>query len=126
MSDSLLEGISLPDKLYFRIGEISDIVGVDSHVLRYWESEFEIKPHRSSSGQRLYRKQELVHFLRIKNLVHGEGYTISGARRILNNGPKTGSNPSMPLEQVKDVLGRITNLRKSLSDYRQEILNERS
>ena len=126
MSDALLEGISLPAKLYFRIGEISDIVGVDSHVLRYWESEFEIKPHRSSSGQRLYRKQELVHFLRIKNLVHGEGYTISGARRILNNGPKPGTNPSMPLEQVKDVLGRITNLRKSLSDYRQEILNERS
>lgn len=48
----------IPDKLYFRIGEVASIVGVDSHVLRYWESEFKMKPHRSGSGQRLYRKTE--------------------------------------------------------------------
>ena len=53
----------LPDKLYFRIGEVAQLVGVDSHVLRYWESEFKMKPHRSSSGQRLVSKARLGAFL---------------------------------------------------------------
>ena len=74
----------LPDKLYFRIGEVARLVGVDSHVLRYWESEFKMKPHRSSSGQRLYRKSDLARFLRIKHLLHDEGYTIAGARKALS------------------------------------------
>ena len=60
----------IPDKLYFRIGEVAQLVGVDAHVLRYWESEFKIKPHRSSSGQRLFRKQDLSSFYRIKSLLH--------------------------------------------------------
>lgn len=73
----------LPNKLYFRIGEVADIVGVDSHVLRYWEKEMEMKPHRSNSGQRLYRKIDIVHFLKIKQLIHAEGYTIGGAKQAL-------------------------------------------
>ena len=58
----------VPDKLYFRIGEIAKLVGVDAHVLRYWESEFGMKPHRSSTGQRMYRKQDLTRFLKIRSL----------------------------------------------------------
>ena len=49
----------VPDKLYFRIGEVAELVGVEAHVLRYWETEFKLRPHRSSSGQRLYRKQDV-------------------------------------------------------------------
>ncbi len=74
----------IPDKVYFRIGEVSDLVGVDPHVLRYWESEFAmIKPFRGKSKQRLYRRQDVEHLLQIKTLLHDEGYTISGAKKLL-------------------------------------------
>lgn len=77
---------SLPDKKYFRIGEVGTIVGVDTHVLRYWEKEFKIiKPFRGKSKQRLYRQQDVYNLLKIKQLLHHEGYTISGARKILKN-----------------------------------------
>jgi DNA-binding transcriptional MerR regulator len=76
----------IPDKVYFRIGEVSHLVGVDTHVLRYWESEFSmIKPFRGPSKQRLYRRQDVVNILRIKGLLHDEGYTISGARKHLKH-----------------------------------------
>lgn len=76
----------IPDKVYFRIGEVSDLVGVDTHVLRYWETEFTcIKPFRGKSKQRLYRRQDVENLLRIKTLLHDEGYTISGARRFLKH-----------------------------------------
>jgi DNA-binding transcriptional MerR regulator len=77
-------GNTIPDKVYFRIGEVSDLVGVDPHVLRYWESEFNvIKPRRAKSNQRLYRKKDVEYLLVIKTLLHGEGYTISGARKLI-------------------------------------------
>jgi len=76
----------IPDKVYFRIGEVSHLVGVDTHVLRYWESEFStIKPFRGPSKQRLYRRQDVENLLRIKGLLHDEGYTISGARKHLKH-----------------------------------------
>jgi len=72
--------------VYFRIGEVSHLVGVDTHVLRYWESEFSlIKPFRGKSKQRLYRRQDVENLLRIKGLLHDEGYTISGAKKYLKN-----------------------------------------
>lgn len=82
----LAEEQQLPDKLYFRIGEVAELVGVEPHVLRYWESEFRLRPHRSGSGQRLYRKQDVAKFLRVKQLLHDEGYTIAGARKLLMEG----------------------------------------
>ena len=76
----------IPDKVYFRIGEVSELVGVDQHVLRYWETEFKvIRPRRANSNQRLYRKQDVENLLLIKTLLHDEGYTISGARKLLKN-----------------------------------------
>jgi hypothetical protein len=63
--------MSVPDKLFFRIGEAADLVGVEPHVLRYWESEFKIRPQRSDSGQRLYRRNDIGRFLRIRKLLHG-------------------------------------------------------
>ena len=86
MKRSTPEFPQIPDKIYFRIGEVSQLVGVDTHVLRYWESEFAIiKPFRGPSKQRLYRRQDVENLLRIKNLLHEEGYTISGARKYLRN-----------------------------------------
>jgi DNA-binding transcriptional MerR regulator len=77
---------NIPDRVYFRIGEVSNLVGVDPHVLRYWESEFKvIQPRRAKSKQRLYRKKDVENLLRIKTLLHDEGYTIAGARRLLKD-----------------------------------------
>jgi len=76
----------IPDKVYFRIGEVSDLVGVDPHVLRYWETEFKVvRPRRAKSNQRLYRRQDVENLQLIKTLLHNEGYTISGARKLLQD-----------------------------------------
>lgn len=75
---------SIPDKLYFKIGEVAKMADVQSHVLRYWESEFAvIKPKRTSSGQRLYKREDVEYILKIKLLLHEQGYTISGAKKLL-------------------------------------------
>ena len=74
----------IPNKLYFRIGEVSDIVGVKPYVLRYWESEFpDIKPSKSKSGQRLYKRRDVDLLLRIRQLLYEERFTINGARKRL-------------------------------------------
>lgn len=74
----------IPDKLYFRIGEVSRLCAVESYVLRFWESEFpQLHPNKSGTGQRLYRKRDVEMALRVKQLLHEEGYTIAGARQIL-------------------------------------------
>ena len=110
---------NIPDKLYFRIGEVAQLVGVDAHVLRYWESEFKMKPHRSSSGQRLYRKQDLSRFYRVKHLLHDEGYTIAGARRILaSNG---GAAPSADIGRIREALNGINRLRLRIQAFRDEM-----
>ena len=117
--ETLPEEADLPDKLYFRIGEVAQLVGVDSHVLRYWESEFKMKPHRSSSGQRLYRKQDLARFYRIKGLLHGEGYTIAGARRVLNE--NSGAPVPADTEQIREALKGVGRLRLRIQAFRDEM-----
>ena len=73
-----------PEKLYYRIGEVSAITGVPSYVLRFWEGEFpSIKPRRTESGQRLYRPADVERIRIIKDLLHRQKYTIRGARRFL-------------------------------------------
>jgi len=113
------EGAEIPDKLYFRIGEVAQLVGVDAHVLRYWESEFRMKPHRSASGQRLYRKSDLSRFLRIRHLLHDEGYTIAGARRVLaGSGDSSGGiDPT----QVKAALDQLATLRGNIQAFRDDM-----
>jgi DNA-binding transcriptional MerR regulator len=74
----------LPDKLYFKIGEVAQLVGVKPHVLRYWESEFSIvKPNKTHSRHRLYRRRDVETLLQIKRLLHDERFTIEGARKRL-------------------------------------------
>jgi DNA-binding transcriptional MerR regulator len=76
---------SIPEKLFFRIGEVSHIVGVEPHVLRYWESEFPaLTPRKSSSGQRMFRRRDVELLLRIKHLLYDRKFTIEGARRALS------------------------------------------
>ena len=114
----------IPDRVYFRIGEVSSIVGVDPHVLRYWESEFKsIKPRRAKSRQRLYRRKDVENLLLIKTLLHDEGYTIAGARRLLKG---AGGKPHVPTAVVEhDAVGidrRLTLIKQEL----QEILKSLS
>ena len=74
----------VPKKLYYKIGEVCEIVGVESHVLRFWETEFPaLSPPKSKSGQRTYRPKDIELLLRIRKLLYEEGFTIAGARRRL-------------------------------------------
>src|SRR5471032_555473 len=73
----------IPDKLYFRIGDVATLLDVPAYVLRFWETEFpQLKPNKGGSGQRLYRKKDVELALRIKSLLYDEGYTIPGARQV--------------------------------------------
>jgi len=77
---------NIPDKLYFKIGEVGKLAQVPTHVLRYWETEFKgIKPKRANSKQRLYRREDVELILRIKILLHEQGYTIAGARKLIES-----------------------------------------
>ena len=83
-TDASPSEVFIPDKLYFRIGEVSAITGVPPYVLRYWESEFSsLQPRKSGGGQRLYRKRDVVMLLEVKRLLYQERYTVAGARRRL-------------------------------------------
>jgi DNA-binding transcriptional MerR regulator len=76
--------VLIPDKLYFRIGEVAALCHLPAYVLRFWESEFpQLKPVKSSTGQRMYRKRDVESVLRIKQLLYEQGFTISGARQQL-------------------------------------------
>lgn len=79
----------IPDKVFFKIGEVSELTSVMPYVLRYWETEFSIIPHKSPSGQRLYRRKDIERVLIIKHLLYSDGFTIAGARKhLLKNGQK--------------------------------------
>ncbi len=96
MVDSQTE--PLPDKLYFKIGEVSEIVGVESYVLRYWETEFSaLKPSKSPTQQRMYRKRDVEILLRIKKLLYDDMYTIAGAKKQLTRDGEKNSTPQMSL-----------------------------
>jgi DNA-binding transcriptional MerR regulator len=80
---------AIPDRLYFKIGDVARLCGVESYVLRFWESQFpQLKPNKSGTGQRLYRRRDVELALDIKRLVHAEGYTLSGARAVLEQEQK--------------------------------------
>lgn len=108
----------LPDKLYFKIGEVADIVGVKPYVLRYWESEFTIiKPAKTRSKHRLYRRKDVETLLQIKRLLHEQRFTIEGARKRLKSLPKEERQQiEMPLGDrgYRSVLMRVKRDLESL------------
>jgi DNA-binding transcriptional MerR regulator len=81
----------IPDKLYFRIGDVARLCEVPAYVLRFWEGEFpQLKPNKGGTGQRLYRRRDVETAMRIKRLLYDEGYTIPGARQVLKSELKQG------------------------------------
>jgi DNA-binding transcriptional MerR regulator len=75
----------LPPKLYYRIGEVAELVGVEPHVLRYWEREFRnIRPTKSAKGQRVYSRRDVENLRRVRELLYGQGFTIAGAKKKLH------------------------------------------
>ncbi|MGA2834161.1 MAG: MerR family transcriptional regulator [Terracidiphilus sp.] len=87
----------IPDRLYFKIGDVARICKVETYVLRFWETQFpQLKPNKSGTGQRLYRRHDVELALKIKHLVHTEGYTLSGARQALEQGHRQHSPQPEP------------------------------
>ena len=92
--------IEIPEKLYFRIGEVARLCRLPAYVLRFWETEFpQLKPVKSSTGQRMYRRKDVDALLRIKKLLYEEGFTIAGARQHLKEGKPEKSQPLLPFPQ---------------------------
>ena len=83
----VVEAPTIPDRLYFKIGDVARICGVETYVLRFWETQFpQLRPGKSGTGQRLYRRRDVEMALEIKRLVHDQGYTLAGARQTLEQG----------------------------------------
>lgn len=124
--DATADELSLhTDKLYFKIGEVAEIVGVAPHVLRYWETEFSaIKPQKSRTQQRVYRRRDVATLLRIKRLLYEERFTIAGARKQLREAgtacvmaaPSTAYVAKQSLAKVRAVLDELDGLLQSASD----------
>jgi DNA-binding transcriptional MerR regulator len=101
---------TIPNKRFFKIGEVSRIVGVPTHVLRYWEREFSLlRPRRAQSKQRVYRRKDVEVLLQIKKLLHHEKYTIAGARKKLQL-PSSHPAPHQTLEEIKQELIALRRL----------------
>jgi DNA-binding transcriptional MerR regulator len=106
--------VAIPNKLYFKIGEVSKITGVEPYILRYWESEFKlVRPYRTKTNQRLYRKKDVESILKIKTMLYDEKFTIAGAKMKLKDcGPKEiEKEKQLPLgfasHKYKDLLKEI-------------------
>ena len=102
----------IPDKLYFRIGDVARLCEVPAYVLRFWETEFpQLKPNKGGTGQRLYRKRDVEMALRIKSLLYDQGYTIPGARQVFKTDikPAETKHPSRsPEAKPKDAAFALT------------------
>lgn len=107
----------LPPKLYFRIGEVAGIVGVEPHVLRYWESEFRsIRPQKSAKGQRVYTRRDVETLLKVKELLYAHRFTIAGARRKLREG---GIEPPAQEDAVSGE--ELKQAHEALMEVREEV-----
>src|SRR5579862_3036602 len=123
---------AIPDRLYFKIGDVARICAVEPYVLRFWETQFPaLKPNKGGTGQRLYRRREVELALRIKQLVHQEGYTLAGARQALEAAPRprvqqgilplSSEQAQQRLDAAKAAIGRA---RAELRELSQQLAVE--
>jgi DNA-binding transcriptional MerR regulator len=110
-----MEKVQIPDRLYFRIGEVSRLASVPPYVLRFWEKEFRrINPKRTPSGQRLYRKKDVELILTIKHLLYEKKFTIEGARRKLRTGQNS-TESGLQKEDLEEIRRELITIRRLLS-----------
>ncbi len=108
---------AIPLKLYYRIGEVAGIVGVEPHVIRYWETEFRsIRPQKSRSGQRVYSRRDVDKLIRVRDLLYSQGFTIAGARKKLQ---QSGQEPAQGREPA---LLAARAIRESLLQIREDVV----
>lgn len=131
--------LQIPDKLYFKIGEVAELTGVKPHVLRYWESEIaSIRPTKNRNQQRLYRQRDIELILRLKDLLYSQGYTIAGARNLLRRKPPApvptapvAPAPAPPQHAAESVDGQLAlplgggKERRLLAELRQDLVRLR-
>jgi DNA-binding transcriptional MerR regulator len=117
--------IIIPDKLYFRIGEVAELCQLPTYVLRFWETEFpQLKPTKSSTGQRMYRRRDVENVVTVKRLLYDEGFTIAGARERLKAEARPKTNPlPFPKKNSKDGIRRV---RQGLQEILQILSSRRS
>ena len=113
----------IPDKLFFKIGEVAELAGVEQHVLRYWEDEFDtLSPNKNRSGQRLYEKKDVELILEIQQLLYQDKYTIAGAKKKLKEKRKKSAQLSLGfdretfLSQKKKIISELESVLKVISD----------
>jgi DNA-binding transcriptional MerR regulator len=112
---------TIPDRLYFKIGDVARILKVEPYVLRFWESQFpQLKPNKSGTGQRLYRKRDVEIAVEIKRLVYGEGYTLSGARQALGQArraePQAAVAVPAPVQAQAPAAATVTKKRDKVAE----------
>lgn len=130
MSEAVPEGTAaapeIPDKLYFKIGEVSNLLTVEPYVLRFWETEFpKLAPKKTDKGQRMYRRKDVELLLQIKHLLYEKKFTIEGARQFLQGAGKMSAKPQpVPLTQAalfgNDALPEIRKELASILDLLKE------
>jgi len=114
---------SIPNKLFFKIGEVCEITDTQPYVLRYWESEFPaLAPAKNSSGQRIYRRRDIETVLRIKQLLYEEGFTIAGAKKRLESEMAGRVESPQPLKEPNGDKDRNRAALKQVRDQLREIL----
>ncbi len=119
-----MDPVEFPNKLYFRIGEVAKIIGVKPYVLRYWETEFPIlKPGKTPSRHRLYRRRDVETLLDIKRLLYEEGFTIAGAKKRLKDGEREGESLLLSQATLEVPLPIRSDQRKVLTAIHGDILS---
>lgn len=117
--DAKSDSAEIPDKLYFRIGEVSDLVGIEPYVLRFWETEFpSLSPKKSRSGHRLYRRKDVELLLRIRHLLYEKRFTIEGARQFLQSESKSSSRKRPAARKQQELFPEepLTDIRRELTE----------
>ncbi len=107
----------IPDKMFYRIGDVVSITGLEAHVLRYWETEFdELKPRKSQSGRRQYTRQDIENVLEIKSLLYDEGFSISGAKKRLRKRREAAYGKDAILEAMRQTRKGLKEILSILGD----------
>jgi DNA-binding transcriptional MerR regulator len=116
-------GIAIPDKLYYKIGEVAQLAGVRTSVLRFWETEFEfLKPEKSTTGQRLYTKREVDLIFQVRRLLYDEKFTIEGVKKkITPKGRVIVADDELPPVPVREHLELLRNIREELRYLRNQM-----